>query len=260
MTARPRKGKKRTANYRLASNRSYTTVQGSRFTGLDPHLFVTLKYYSTHNTGTLTTGTASNQIYNLNSVFDPDRTGAGHQPYLFDYFATAYNRYRVRKVRWKIEFAGSTGTTFGLVLPSNGLIQTAITTTATFEQASELPFARSHLLSIQTPHVVVSGGISLNVLNGTSQVEYLADDRFEAQVSASPSEIMVLNLGILNGSASSIIQVFSVTLEYFVDFHDPIIQTQSFSRDRQAVIRYLKSIPSNPDEDALLCKVLDLHI
>ena len=31
----------------------------------------------------------------MNSLFDPDFTGTGHQPYYFDQFATIYQRYTV---------------------------------------------------------------------------------------------------------------------------------------------------------------------
>lgn len=40
----------------------------------------------------------SQQMYNLNSVYDPDATGAGHQPYGFDQMATLYQRYKVNAV------------------------------------------------------------------------------------------------------------------------------------------------------------------
>ena len=35
------------------------------------------------------------QYMRMNSLFDPDQTGTGHQPYYFDQFAALYNRYTV---------------------------------------------------------------------------------------------------------------------------------------------------------------------
>ena len=39
---------------------------------------------------------------NLNSIFDPNRTGTGHQPYAHDTFQALYNRYRVISTSWVI--------------------------------------------------------------------------------------------------------------------------------------------------------------
>lgn len=49
---------------------------------------------------TLSSPVASGQfgtehVFRLNSLFDPDKTGTGHQPYGFDALAVAYNRYKV---------------------------------------------------------------------------------------------------------------------------------------------------------------------
>lgn len=242
MTARRRKGKNvknnRRAGYKLSNN--YTTVQKPRFTGLDPHMMITLKYSAVFRPTILTT-VALNQIMNLNSVFDPDRTGTGHQPYLFDYMATNYNRYRVLKTRWKISFGSGVVTYNWVVLPTNGLLATAITTQATFEQACELPFAKDGVQSNGAPASKCSGSISLNLLNGCRVVEYLADDRFESQVASSPTELMVLNVAILNSDTVSIIPVYKIDVFYEVDFHDPIIQAQSLSPMQQHLVKELKS-------------------
>jgi hypothetical protein len=38
----------------------------------------------------------SAQVFNINSVFDPDQTGTGHQPSYFDILSSCYSRYWVR--------------------------------------------------------------------------------------------------------------------------------------------------------------------
>lgn len=47
--------------------------------------------------------TGTEQVYRLNSLFDPDFTGAGHQPYGFDQMANFYNLYCVYKVHIQIK-------------------------------------------------------------------------------------------------------------------------------------------------------------
>jgi len=44
-------------------------------------------------------------FFNLNSIYKPNRTYAGHQPYGHDTFAQLYNRYRIYKVKWTAIFS-----------------------------------------------------------------------------------------------------------------------------------------------------------
>lgn len=231
---RIRKGRQNgTAGYQLVNTNKYTSVHKSRFTFLDPHMYITLRYTQVTTFTNLTT-VGSAQIFNLNSVFDPDRTGGGHQPYGFDQIAVLYNRYRVLKTHWKVTFGPTTNSPVGcVVVPTNGLLAAAITNIATFESSAEIPFAWSSMVpnagSIQTH----SGSMALNELNGCTRNEYLADDRFESQVASSPTELMVLTVGIVNTSTVTVVNTVIVTLEFEVDFHDPIINANSFYSQQQ---------------------------
>lgn len=61
--------------------------------------YTTLKY---SQTDTYTAGasgiTGVEQAFRLNSMFDPDFTGAGHQPYGYDQLALLYKKYKVTSV------------------------------------------------------------------------------------------------------------------------------------------------------------------
>lgn len=228
---RPRKKFKRGNRggaYSVMNSRGYTTVQRSRFTFLEPHLYVSLKYVD-NIAYSMLTGVAQNNVFNLNSIFDPDRTGGGHQPYGFDQLVAMYNRYRVLKVSWVVSVAPVGGNMKLLVLPSNGLVATAITTAATFASAAELPFARWKAVPATGANpITLRGSMELNELNGTTRLEYLADDRFEAQVASSPTELLVLNVAILNDSTGTLTPNPTVQLIFHVDLHDPIILTSSY--------------------------------
>jgi hypothetical protein len=175
----------------------------------------------------LTTAGAQ-QIMNLNSLFDPDRTGTGTQPYGFDQLAALYNRYRVLRCHWKVSFGTSSGTYFVVVVPVNGLVNSAIADAATFSLACQLPFAKDGIQGGGgSPSVKIAYNISLNELTGVTKNEYLADDRFEAQVSASPAELMTLYVGTYNPTTSTVIAFLTVDMIFDVDFHDPISQGAS---------------------------------
>jgi hypothetical protein len=57
---------------------------------------------------TLTCGASglygTEQVYRMNSLYDPDLTSTGHQPYGFDTLATIYTNYKVHGFRAKLVF------------------------------------------------------------------------------------------------------------------------------------------------------------
>lgn len=63
-------------------------------TGFPQQMKVRLKYVDEY-VMTSTAGAVANQAFRMNSVFDPDFTGVGHQPYGFDQYASLYNVYTV---------------------------------------------------------------------------------------------------------------------------------------------------------------------
>jgi hypothetical protein len=224
---RNRKNKRARANnaYTLPVN-GYTTQQRPKFTFLDPHMFITLRYAQSVTNSTLTTA-ANNNIFRLNSIFDPDAAVGGTQPYGYDQAAALYNRYRVLKTRYKVTFLASTGTYNAAVIPSNGALNAAPSDLTTFTGAVMNPYARYKTYNLGAPAPVFTGKHDLNVLGGVRQVEYLADDRFEAQIGANPAEVISLNIASHNPTGGTISIAFFVELWYEVDLHDPILQAAS---------------------------------
>lgn len=206
--------------------RGFTEISKPSWQFLDPHLYLTFKY-SDFQTFSLTTLVGSQQLYRMNSLFDPDKTGSGHQPYGYDQITPLYLRYRVLRFRYKITFATSSSDYFALVIPINGALASAITNLTTFTQAAESPRGRSTIVSSTTRSIIMRGNLALNALNGTTQIEYLADDRFQAAVSSNPTEVIDLAIGWFNPSGGTITVNFGAELIYECDIHDPILQVQS---------------------------------
>lgn len=62
-----------------------------------------LKYCQTNQYVLYTTGTVTPQAFNLNSVYDPDSTGVGHQPRGLDsIYNMGYTKYMVTAVKWLV--------------------------------------------------------------------------------------------------------------------------------------------------------------
>jgi hypothetical protein len=220
-----RKRTKVSRRYKLAPLRSYSNYEN--FTSfLEPHKYLTLKYSDTISQS-LATVTATDQIFNMNSIFDPDRTGTGHQPYGRDTLAEFYNRYRVWDFRWKVTFHAESQGFYVLTVPTNGNLATAITNQASFSGACEVPNSKGFAQGTGANAIICKGKLALNDLNGTSPYEYRSDDRFQAIMTSNPSELLLFHIGTYNPSGSTVAIDFLVELEYDVEVFDPIILAQS---------------------------------
>ncbi len=161
--------------------------------------------------------------FNLNSLYDPDRTGAGHQPHGFDQLAGLYNRYRVIGCNYTVSvYSASDAVRFGVV-PTNddGIIWNNMS------DFLETPRAK---WTMQTPGgaaKILKGYVSLPSLMGRDKRAYMSDDRYQAQVSVSPAELAVLNIGAGNYSDASATTNMVVTLHYVCEFFDIKTQAQS---------------------------------
>jgi len=71
---------------------------------------VRLKYCAVPNlTTTASAGTAASYIFRLSSLFDPDLSGTGHQPYQFDQLTPVYTKYLVKGVSIRVRFRNAQG-------------------------------------------------------------------------------------------------------------------------------------------------------
>lgn len=204
----PRKGRKTYGRRKQPTtliNRSLTPF-ASRF--ITRMKFSQIALFSTTNGYT--------QVMNLNSVYDPNRTGIGHQPYGFDQLSAIYNRYRVIACSYVVHaYNGTTPIRFG-VLPSN-----EIPAIGDMNEVCENPRSR---FAIQLPNgstQAVKGSVSIPALMGRTKAQYMADDRFQAAVTANPAELALLNIYAQSLANVNVDVNVTVTLQYTVEFFDP---------------------------------------
>ena len=71
-----------------------------------PSMICDLQYvdYGTVSATAATTSTGAEYAFRLNSLFDPNLTGSGHQPRYFDQLTNIYQLYRVYKCSFQVEF------------------------------------------------------------------------------------------------------------------------------------------------------------
>lgn len=155
---------------------------------------------------------------NLNSVWDPNRTGIGHQPYGFDTFASLYNRYRVIACGYRVQVGlGSTTVPVSLTaIPGNEQI-----IAGSASEVRENPRSKYIIQNPGADSKVIRYKSYIPSLVGRTRAQYMADDRYQSPVNSSPNELCILNLAIGGGAdtltAGAGIQVL---LEYTVEFFD----------------------------------------
>lgn len=159
--------------------------------------------------------------FNLNSIFDPNRTGVGHQPYGFDTLATLYNRYRVIACGWRIApvapaVLASSSIQLGC-LPANE----ELTGILSMSEVKENPRARYSLTTTGGDLKFVNGKTYIPSLVGRSKAQYMADDRYQSIITSNPNELAILNVYTATGNIDSTGTFpIQVLLEYTVEFFD----------------------------------------
>lgn len=156
------------------------------------------------------------QIMNLNSLFDPNSTGVGHQPYGFDQLAAIYNRYRVISTSYVVNaYQGSQAIRYA-VMPCNSL--------PPINNLSELCENPRAKFRVQIPGgstSVIKGKSYLPALMGRTKSQYMADDRFQAQSTAGPAELALLYISGQSMVDGSLDIQLNVTMEFLVEWFDP---------------------------------------
>jgi len=163
--------------------------------------------------------------FRLNSTFDPDLTGTGHQPLGRDQFAgVLYNRYRVHSVRVVVEFSNIMSAAcpcLHYLYPSNGYNLSTIT------DALEQPFCQTRVAG--DPNygfpLTIAGKWNLWDLWGKSKEQYLADDITGALFGANPAEVFTLDIGL--GSMDRTTSVtkwrFAIKMLMTVEWYDRVL-------------------------------------
>lgn len=158
--------------------------------------------------------------YNLNSVFDPNLSGTGHQPMGFDQLKALYGRYRVYSCKYKVRFfVANVGPTVCAVTPTNettsfvSIPQDALETTGSkYGSINNI----TAVGSVATP-IVLSGKVNLMSLYGAKDMQ---SDRYQALISADPTETAILHLLCWSIDNQNLIWTFLIELEYDVEFYD----------------------------------------
>lgn len=223
----PKRYSKRRSNRRYRRgrkhNRGKTTTNVNRSLQPFPNRYICKMKYAT----TVSTDATGQYQFRLNSLFDPDLTGVGHQPYGFDTASGMYNRYRVIACGWRIQQPSAYNGTPTILasLPNND----ALIAWSNFGEMCENPRAKWVTNNPGATSPVLKGKVYLPKLMGRSRTQYMADDNYQAIVTTNPVEngfLYVTSFNATTGIASPGIPM-NVILEFTIEFFDLKHQLQS---------------------------------
>jgi hypothetical protein len=210
----------------LSGNGQFNVPWNSSFpkavTGFPDRLTVSLKY---SDIKTFSGITPSAQVWYLNSAYDPDGTGAGHQPSYFDRYAAVYGKYLVE------EFA------IQAIINNDGAVANVATlgysdVNDSGDSVNQLKEARyTKWVVIGTTTGIDTRTIKLPSMKQTQlqgQLNIEADNSMYSVVTSNPSDLCygVFKTQCLDGTTSSNVRV-EFTIVQRVTFKDLLPQDSS---------------------------------
>lgn len=193
--------------------------------GFPPRLRTKLRYASASSLSiTSTTGSVGKLFMSCNSIYDPDRTNAGHQPLYHDTFATVYNHYAVVDSTITVKYVNANADklfNIGLNLEDNAA------GTSTLDTAIEQSGGTAEVLGI-----VQSSRSVLNLTKTFSAVKHLGIDPFSSEeyktpIGADPTEEYFFMIWCAETVAATGSVYLQVIVEYDVIFSELATPTQS---------------------------------
>lgn len=189
-------------------------------------LLVKLPYSEAFTTTLPGGGIGTAYSFNLNSIYDPNRTGTGHQPLGHDQWYTFYSKYRVYGVTYDVSLTN---------MNADAVIQGGVVNAAgafggwTDQAVMEQPhMKRFNLSSVNSGknQARIRGYVSLPQLRGQTSSQYRFDStNNEATFNENPNALVCMNVLFrsLNDSAlSKPVLYWTVKLTY----HTELIQPQ----------------------------------
>jgi len=164
-------------------------------------------------------GTTDGRVFNINSTFDPDRSGVGHQPNGRDNMAAIYNKYRVHGATIKVQFAATSATAYiGMVAVCNNT-----GSLSTFYILNEQPGTKRKTSGFNGAAFQINHKSDCAKTAGVSKMQYESNDIYQALCTADPAEIMTFQVMMykVDGTTLAAGAVYAeIVIEYDVTYFD----------------------------------------
>lgn len=199
------------------NNKYYSVVRVNR--NIVPSvLMVPLTYVSEKLTFTTTGGIERYNLFNINSLYDPDRTGIGHQPLGYDQLSALYNNYRVLGSSIRVWARNDTDST-----PFKILISTSSNTSgpAGIDAAQE-GRVKTRMGGDQGKVMFVKAYRKMPTVFGVTKEQYLIEKDYGADVGSNPVNCGIWQVWVEPFDESSTIGIsVKVEITYYARFTSP---------------------------------------
>lgn len=177
----------------------------------------TLKYADYMQITQTTAGTPVSYQFLMNSLYDCDYTGTGHQPYFFDQLcnSTMYQRYTVFGCKVIITATSNN--------PCEILVRPSISTTppTNISLESERPKSKSIMINNGQNSRTLSQYYSISKIWGVAKRKVSDEDSFTGTYNSSPASPAFLNIMVYNPDASYTVTAnIHIRLKFYCKLYD----------------------------------------
>ena len=178
-----------------------------------------LTYY---DTATISTGagSAGTRVYSTNGLYDPDITGAGHQPMAFDQLMLSFEHYVTTKATMYVSFKNTATTTSQSVAIS--LNASSTPTTAYSQLAENGVLVRDRLGQYPYGGSMVMLNMPCDIGKFGAVRQLLDNPNYEGSISSNPTEQSYFHISVWNpDSVSSTDCLVEIYIVYEATFREP---------------------------------------
>lgn len=188
-------------------------------------MYVKLPYNESFN---VSASTNLDQIFRGNSLYDPNFSGAGHQPLGYDQLTSLYNQYTVMGCK----------VTLSLMSTSAAVTQSDVQMTliasndsgafVSSELIAEQPYNKTRYMgnAYVGPRSITSY-YSSSKITGVSKKRVMDDPDFSALYNNNPAKVWYVHCYLADLTADNLTATYKVTLLYYAKFWDRIKLTTS---------------------------------
>jgi hypothetical protein len=178
-----------------------------------------LTYYdvATISTGA---GSAGTRVYSTNGLYDPDVTGAGHQPMPFDQLMLSFEHYVTTSAKITVNFKNTSTTATQSVALSLNASATPVTAYGSLAENGVL--VRDRLGMYPYGDSVKTLSLPINIGKFGDVRNLLDNPNYEGSLSSNPAEQSYFHISCWNpDTVSSIDCICEIWLEYQAIFREP---------------------------------------